>query len=133
MEEKFTMYAVDDALAAIADLKKYCENEAGFEAEISTSVYPVEIILKPTAEQLDLLDGDAKSSFNGDGNIVIVAGIETKLASTLQFKMPAGVLKKILSKSAKVATLYLHAFRAAAQGLLDTGDATAIRSLQDRL
>lgn len=132
MEEKCTMYAVDDALAAIADLKKYCENEAGFEAEISTSVYPVEIILKPTAEQLDLLDGDTKP-FSGDGNIVIVAGIETKLASTLQFKMPAGVLKKILSKSAKVATLYLHAFRAAAQGLLDTGDATAIRSLQERL
>lgn len=132
MSEKFVTYTMDDALMAVADLKDYCENEAGFEAKISAEQYPIEIILTPADEQLDML-GEVGHATAPDGNIVIVAGAETKLDSTLPFKMPAPVLKKILSKSAKVATAYLHAFRAAAQELLDNGDASAIRLLQERI
>lgn len=132
MSEKFVAYTMDDALTAVADLKDYCQEEAGFETKISAEQYPIEIILTPADEQLDMLS-EAEQATAADGNIVIVAGAETKLNSTLPFEMPAPVLKKILSKSAKVATAYLHAFRAAAQELLDNGDASAIRLLQERI
>lgn len=50
MSEKFVAYTMDDALMAVAELKDYCQEEAGFEAKISAEQYPIEIILTPANE-----------------------------------------------------------------------------------
>lgn len=97
-------------------LMQYCEVAAGYECEVKEETYPLKVVFKP-APQDNLLDEIPPEL----GELVIEVGLDTKVTSTLKFKMDASLLKKFIKSSEKLAFLYYHAFREEA-GDLDDGD-----------
>lgn len=97
-------------------LMEYCEVACGYECEVKEETYPIRVVFKPMPNE-NLLDEIPIEL----GELVIEVGLDTKVTSTLKFKMDASLLKKFIKSSEKIAFLYYHAFREEA-GDLDDGD-----------
>ena len=97
-------------------LMQYCEVAAGYECEVKEETYPLKVVFKPMPQET-LLDEVPLEL----GELRIEVGLDTKVTSTLKFKMDASLLKKFIKSSEKIAFLYYHAFREEA-GDLDDGD-----------
>ena len=97
-------------------LMQYCEVAAGYECEVKEETYPFKVVFKPMPQE-NLLD---KAPIE-PGELVIEVGLDTKVTSTLKFKMDSALLKKFIKSAEKIAFLYYHAFREEA-GDLDDGD-----------
>ena len=97
-------------------LMQYCEVAAGYECEVKEETYPLKVVFKPMPQET-LLDEVPLEL----GELMIEVGLDTKVTSTLKFKMDASLLKKFIKSSEKIAFLYYHAFREEA-GDLDDGD-----------
>ena len=97
-------------------LMQYCEVACGYECEVKEETYPIKLVFKPMPKE-SLLDEITLEP----GELVIEVGLDTKVTSTLKFKMDASLLKKFIKSSEKIAFLYYHAFREEA-GDLDDGD-----------
>lgn len=97
-------------------LMQYCEVAAGYECEVKEETYPIRVVFKPMPQD-NLLDEIPHEP----GELVIEVGLDTKVTSTLKFKMDSALLKKFIKSAEKIAFLYYHAFREEA-GDLDDGD-----------
>lgn len=97
-------------------LMQYCEVAAGYECEVKEETYPIRVVFKPMPQD-NLLDEIPHEP----GELVIEVGLDTKVTSTLKFKMDSALLKKFIKSAEKLAFLYYHAFREEA-GDLDDGD-----------
>lgn len=97
-------------------LMQYCEVACGYECEVKEETYPIRVVFKPMPKE-SLLD---KITIE-PGELVIEVGLDTKVTSTLKFKMDSALLKKFIKSAEKIANLYYHAFREEA-GDLDDGD-----------
>lgn len=97
-------------------LKNYCVT-IGYECEVKEETYPLKVVFKPIPQET-LFDDQAVEKL---GELMIEVGLDTKVTSTLKFKMDASLLKKFIKSSEKIAFLYYHAFREEA-GDLDDGD-----------
>ena len=97
-------------------LMQYCEVAAGYECEVKEETYPIRVVFKPMPQDT-LLDKTPLEP----GELVIEVGLDTKVTSTLKFKMDSALLKKFIKSAEKLAFLYYHAFREEA-GDLDDGD-----------
>ena len=98
-------------------LMEYCEVACGYECEVKEETYPIRVVFKPIPQET-LFDDQAVEKL---GELMIEVGLDTKVTSTLKFKMDASLLKKFIKSSEKIAFLYYHAFREEA-GDLDDGD-----------
>lgn len=98
-------------------LMEYCEVAAGYECEVKEDSYPMRVIFKQMPQD-SLLDDD---STERSGELIIEVGLDTKVTSTLAFKMDSALLKKFIKSAEKLAHLYYHSFREEA-GDLDDGD-----------
>ena len=87
-------------------LMQYCEVAAGYECEVKEDTYPIRVVFRP-APQDNLLDEIPHEP----GELVIEVGLDTKVTSTLKFKMDSALLKKFIKSAEKLAFLYYHAFR----------------------
>ncbi len=124
--------ALNDYQGAVAELKDFCKEETNFVCEISVDKYPIVVKLTPAPQQMSFLDTQKNTTTPGeDASVLITVGPTTRMASTLKFQLDAPLLKKLIKKSEKVGKAYLHAFRAAAQIMLETGDAEAIKQVQE--
>lgn len=97
-------------------LMQYCEVACGYECEVKEETYPIRVVFKPMPKE-SLLDEITLEP----GELVIEVGLDTKVTSTLKFKMDSALLKKFIKSAEKIAFLYYHAFREEA-GDLDDGD-----------
>ena len=97
-------------------LMQYCEVACGYECEVKEETYPIRVVFKPMPKE-SLLDEITLEP----GELVIEVGLDTKVTSTLKFKMDSALLKKFIKSAEKIAFLYYHAFREEA-GNLDDGD-----------
>lgn len=97
-------------------LMQYCEVACGYECEVKEEAYPIRVVFKPMPKE-SLLDEITLEP----GELVIEVGLDTKVTSTLKFKMDSALLKKFIKSAEKIAFLYYHAFREEA-GDLDDGD-----------
>lgn len=97
-------------------LMQYCEVACGYECEVKEETYPIRVVFKPMPKE-SLLDEITIEP----GELVIEVGLDTKVTSTLKFKMDSALLKKFIKSAEKIANLYYHAFREEA-GDLDDGD-----------
>lgn len=97
-------------------LMQYCEVACGYECEVKEETYPLRVVFKPLPKG-SLLDEITLEP----GELVIEVGLDTKVTSTLKFKMDSALLKKFIKSAEKIAFLYYHAFREEA-GDLDDGD-----------
>lgn len=95
---------------AVASLHKYCEKETELAAIIRDEEYPFRVQFVP-AQQQSLL-GNENVDENGEVNdLTVTVGLTTSVKSTLKFKMPSDLLKKLIKLSEKVGNIYYHAFR----------------------
>lgn len=93
--------------AARNGLMTYCEASTDYICEVREDAYPMRVVFTadPQATLLDE-DGDENS-----GKLTIEVGLDTKVTSTLNFKMDSALLKKFIKNAEKLAFLYYHAFR----------------------
>lgn len=122
--------AIGEYEAALEDLKTYLREETNFKAKIDLRSYPISVKLAPAAEQQSMFDSPYTIDRSEEEMIVLTMGRATTLSTNMRFRLDAGSLKKIIKKADKVGTAYLHAFRAAAQEVIETGDTELISALQ---
>lgn len=124
--------AINDYQGAVSELKDFCKKETNFACQISVKSYPIEIKLTPAPQQqMSMIDEMQYAVSQGDASVIISVGDKTIVTSNLKFRLDSPLLKKILKKSEQVASTYFHAFRCVAQDMLDTGDTTQIKELQE--
>ena len=104
-------------------LMQYCELAAGYECEVKEDTYPLKVVFKAVPQET-LFDDEADEKH---GELVIEVGLDTKVTSTLKFKMDSTLLKKFIKSAEKIAFLYYHAFRE------EAGDLTEKSYYHDRL
>ena len=96
--------------SAVEKLKKFCEEHTTLTVVILDEEYPLRIQFAPDPQQSFF--GNENIDENGEINdMVISVGLDTTVASTLNFELSSDVLKKLIKKSEKVGFLYYHAFR----------------------
>ena len=96
--------------AAVKALAKFCEDRTELAAIILDDSYPIRVQFLPDS-QLTLF-GDDNVDENGEVNdLTVTVGLSTSVKSTLNFKMDAKLLKKLIKLAEAVGTLYYHAFR----------------------
>ena len=111
-------------------LMKYCEAATGYSCEVNEDAYPIKIVFKPMTQRTvfdDSIDEDADP-----GNMTIEVGLDTKVKSTLDFKMDSSLLKKFIKSAEKIAFLYYHAFREEAGSLTDREVQEQLREALDK-
>lgn len=102
MEEKTRTRGAYDA--AVESLAKFCEEEAGMEAEILTDRYPFRVRYTPSGQVT--IDGEAAK-----GEITVSVGLTTVVSSCIVFTMPAKTIKKLAALAEKVGDIYYQMFR----------------------
>lgn len=91
------------------DLIKFCEGTTDYICEVDTNRYPLTAVFVPNPQRTIF---DSAIDENGEvGELVISAGLDTNVKSTLKFEMDATLLKKLIKSVEKIALLYYHAFR----------------------
>lgn len=112
--------------AARDSLMKYCEAATDYSCEVNEDTYPIKIVFKSMAQR-SLFDNNMDEDAADSGNLTIEVGLDTKVKSTLDFKMDSSLLKKFIKSAEKIAFLYYHAFRE------EAGDLTDNRELKERI
>lgn len=99
--------------SAVEDLKKFCKENSDLSVVIDEREYPIKVQFFPDPEQIQMVEDNVDDS--GEvGEMVVTVGLSTTVKSTLRFKMPSKVLKKIIRGAERVGATYYHAYRAAA-------------------
>ena len=96
---------------AVKDLLKFCEDNTDYSVVIKEDVYPFRVQYIPNM-QLSVF-GDENVSEDGEINdMTVEVGLNTKVQSTLKFKMDSKLLKKLIKLAEKTDIIYYHAYRA---------------------
>lgn len=99
------MKARNEFEAARNGLMTYCENATDYICEVKEDTYPLKVVITKDPQK-SMFEDEAE-----DGNLTIEVGLDTKVTSTLNFKMDSALLKKFIKSAEKLAFLYYHAFR----------------------
>lgn len=100
--------------SAVDDLRKFCEDNTELSVLILDDHYPIRVQFIPEAQTS--LFGNENIDETGEVNdLTVTVGLSTSVTSSLKFKMPAKLLKKLIRLAEKVGTIYYHAFREAAE------------------
>lgn len=102
------MFTKDCYNAAVADLKKFCEEETNFTVEVIEDCYPLEVRFKPSISQLSFFKDDYTDKNGEVGHISVFGGIEPTVKINLKVTIGNSLLKKMISKAEAVTKLYLH-------------------------
>lgn len=115
------MEACKEFSATVADMEKFCNEETGLRFILDTTIYPIQIRFKPIAVQQSIFERYVEGGGENEqlGSIDISIGISTKVKSTLNFRMEADLLKKLIRKAEKIGVLYFQAFRERAGELFE--------------
>ena len=102
------MFTKDCYNAAVADLKKFCEEDTNFTVEVIEDDYPLEVRFTPNETQMSFF-AEQYVDENGEvGHISVFGGIEPTVKINLKLTIGNSLLKSMISKAEKVAKLYLH-------------------------
>lgn len=108
---------------AIEALRKYCEDNTDLDFRVAADEYPVRFIFEPCAQMNMFAPADIDE--NGEvRSMIVTVGLSTSIKSTMNFHVPAALLKKIIKLSEKAGSLYYQAFRE--QANTDTEEVAAI-------
>ena len=100
MKAKTEFEATRDALMG------YCEKATDYVCEVKTDEYPIKVVFTPNTAQAAMFNEN-----RNHGVLEVEVGLDTKVSSTLAFKMDSDLLKKLIKNSEKIAFLYYHSFR----------------------
>lgn len=100
MKAKVEFEAARDALMG------YCEKATVYVCEVKTDTYPIKVVFTPNTAQEAMFHEN-----RNHGVLEVEVGLDTKVSSTLAFKMDSELLKKLIKNAEKIAFLYYHAFR----------------------
>lgn len=125
--------AIGEYESALEDLKTFLREETCFKAKIDVLHYPISVELTPASQQQSLFDSPYAIKEGETETIVLTMGQTTTLSAAMRFRLDSNTLKKIIKKSNKVGTAYLHAFRAAAQVVAESGDTEIMSALQKEI
>ena len=94
--------------SAVADLKKFCEENTNFSVEIIEDVYPLEVRFCPSASQLSFFSDKYVNKDGEVGHVSVFCGIEPTMKIDLKLEIGNSLLKKLVSKAESIGALYLH-------------------------
>ena len=102
--------AIDLYQIAEIKLQKCAKEEALMKAVINSDVYPWRVTFYPD-DEISIFD---KEQIDGNGElkrVTVTVGVSLTIESTLEYKLDASVLKKLISLSDKCGTLFSVAYR----------------------
>ena len=91
-------------------LQKYAKEEARMKAVITAGDYPWRVTFYPD-DEISMFD---ENQVDGNGEltrVTVTVGVSLTIESTLEYKLDASVLKKLISLSDKCGTLFYVAYR----------------------
>ena len=95
---------------AIENLRKFCEDNTNLDFCVLSDRYPIRFVFEPSAQMNMFTPTDVDE--NGKvRSITVTVGLTTSIKSTMNFHVPAALLKKIIKLSEKAGSLYYQAYR----------------------
>lgn len=107
---------------AVENLRKFCEDNTDLDFRVLSDRYPIRFVFEPCAQLNMFTPADVDD--NGEvRSIIVTVGLSTAIKSTMNFHVPAAVLKKIIKLSEKAGELYYQAYREEADETEKEGEA----------
>lgn len=96
--------------AAVDNLHDFCDKYTDLIPDIVDEHYPIVVQFIPN-RQLSIF-GNRNIDDNGEvKELTVTVGLSTAVKSTLEFRLDAKLLKKLIKLAEQVGNLYYHAFR----------------------
>lgn len=102
--------AIDMYQIAELKLQKYAKEEAQMRATINSGEYPWRVTFYPD-DEISIFDKEQVDDNGELKHVTVTVGVSLTIDSTLEYKLDASVLKKLLSLSLKCGTLFYVAYR----------------------
>lgn len=96
--------------SAVENLRDFCDKNTNLIPVILDDRYPFRVQFIPNP-QMSIFDNENIDKNGEIKDLIVTVGLSTAVKSTLEFKLDAKLLKKLIKLAETVGELYYHAFR----------------------